>query len=58
MHSLHRTPQSRAALRRRGCNMYIDVETINTIAKVIGSLAVIGGVLAALYKFVERDKAV
>lgn len=36
--------------------MYIDVETISTIAKVIGSLAVIGGVLVALYKFVERDK--
>ena len=36
--------------------MYIDIETINSLAKLIGSLAVIGGVLVALYKFVERDK--
>ena len=36
--------------------MYIDVDTINSLAKLIGSLAVIGGVLIALYKFVERDK--
>ena len=36
--------------------MYIDIETINAVAKLIGSMAVIGGVLIALYKFVERDK--
>lgn len=36
--------------------MYIDIETINAVAKLIGSLAVIGGVLIAVYKFVERDK--
>ena len=36
--------------------MYIDSETINAVAKLIGSMAVIGGVLIALYKFVERDK--
>lgn len=36
--------------------MYIDIETINAVEKLIGSMAVIGGVLIALYKFVERDK--
>ena len=36
--------------------MYIDIETINAVAKLIGSMAVIGGVLIAIYKFVERDK--
>ena len=36
--------------------MYIDIETINAVAKLIGSMAVIGGVLVALYKFVERGK--
>lgn len=36
--------------------MYIDIETINAVAKLIGSLSVIGGVLIAAYKFVERDK--
>lgn len=36
--------------------MYIDIETINAVAKLIGSLGIIGGVLIALYKFVERDK--
>ena len=36
--------------------MYIDIETINAVAKLTGSMAVIGGVLIALYKFVERDK--
>ena len=36
--------------------MYIDIETVNAVAKLIGSMAVIGGVLIALYKFVERDK--
>lgn len=36
--------------------MYIDIETINAAAKLIGSLGIIGGVLIAAYKFVERDK--
>ena len=36
--------------------MYIDIEAINCIAKLIGSLGVIGGVLIGLYKFIERDK--
>ena len=36
--------------------MYISVETINDLAKLLGSLAVIGGVLITLYKFFERDK--
>ena len=36
--------------------MYIDIETINSIAKLIGSIGIIAGVFIALYKFVERDK--
>lgn len=36
--------------------MYVDIETINSIAKLIGSVGVIAGVLIGLYKFVERDK--
>lgn len=36
--------------------VYIDIEAINSIAKLIGSLGVIAGVLIGLYKFVERDK--
>ena len=36
--------------------MYIDIETINAVAKLIGSVGVIAGVFIALYKFVERDK--
>lgn len=36
--------------------MYIDVETINSLAKLIGSVGIIAGVFIALYKFVERDK--
>lgn len=36
--------------------MYIDIETINAVAKLIGSVGVIAGVLIGLYKFVERDK--
>lgn len=36
--------------------MYVDIETINSIAKLIGSIGVIAGVFIALYKFVERDK--
>ena len=36
--------------------MYIDVETINSLAKLLGSLTILGGALIALYKFVDRDK--
>ena len=36
--------------------MYVDIDTINSIAKLIGSVGVIAGVLIGLYKFVERDK--
>ena len=36
--------------------MYIDIETINAVAKLIGSGGVIAGVFVALYKFIERDK--
>ena len=36
--------------------MYIDIETINAVAKLIGAVGVIAGVFVALYKFIERDK--
>lgn len=36
--------------------MYIDIETINSIAKLLGSLGIIGGVIIAAYKFIEHDK--
>lgn len=36
--------------------MYIDFETINMVAKLIGSAGVIFGVFIAVYKFFERDK--
>lgn len=36
--------------------MYIDIEIINAVAKLIGSLGVICGALIGIYKFVERDK--
>lgn len=36
--------------------VYIDIEAINSIAKLIGSVGVIAGVLIGLYKFIERDK--
>lgn len=36
--------------------MYIDIEIINGIAKLIGSIGIIGGVIIAIYKFFERDK--
>ena len=36
--------------------MYIDIDTINAVAKLIGSVGVIAGVLIGLYKFIERDK--
>lgn len=36
--------------------MYVDVELINSMAKLLGSLVALGGALIALYKFYERDK--
>ena len=36
--------------------MYIDLDTINSLAKLVGSLAVLGGVVVAAYKYIERDK--
>ena len=36
--------------------MYIDAETINDLAKLIGSVAVIAGAIIAVYKYIERDK--
>ena len=36
--------------------MYIDADTINNLAKLVGSLAVLGGVAVAAYKYIERDK--
>lgn len=36
--------------------MYIDADTINNAAKLIGSLAVVGGVLIGVYKFIAQDK--
>ena len=36
--------------------MYISIETINDLAKLLGSLAVIVGTILAVYKFIQRDK--
>lgn len=36
--------------------MYIDADTINNLAKLVGSLAILGGVAVAAYKYIERDK--
>lgn len=36
--------------------VYVDVELINSMAKLLGSLVALGGALIALYKFWERDK--
>lgn len=36
--------------------MYISIETVHGVAKLLGSLAVIGGALWTLYRFLERDK--
>ena len=36
--------------------MYISMENIHELAELLGSLAVIGGELVALYKFFERDR--
>ena len=36
--------------------LYIDSETITSLAKLVGSLAVLGGVVVAAYKYIERDK--
>ena len=36
--------------------MYIDIEAVNAIAKLLGSLGVIAGAIVAIYKFIERDR--
>lgn len=36
--------------------MQITADTINDLAKLFGSLVIIGGVFLSVYKFVERDK--
>ena len=36
--------------------MYITADTVNDLAKLLGSLVIIGGVFLSVYKFVERDK--
>ena len=36
--------------------MYISMENIHELAELLGSLAVIGVALVALYKFFERDR--
>ena len=36
--------------------MYVSLENIHELAELLGSLAVIGGALVALYKFFERDR--
>ncbi|WP_303997220.1 hypothetical protein [Desulfovibrio piger] len=36
--------------------MYVDTETILTLAKLITALGTIAGICVAVYKFVERDK--
>jgi len=37
--------------------MMISADTINDLAKLIGSLVVIGGAILAVYKFITRGKA-
>ena len=34
--------------------VYVDVELINSMAKLLGSLVALGGALIALYKFYEQ----
>jgi len=36
--------------------MYVDLAMVNEIAKLIGSIGVIAGIIIAIYKFCERDK--
>ena len=36
--------------------VYVDVELINSAARLLGSLVALGGALIALYKFYERDR--
>ena len=36
--------------------MYIDIDKINSAAKLLASLIAIGGALIACYKFYARDK--
>lgn len=42
--------------RRKVKTMYIDMDTIIKAASVIGALAVIGGLLVAIYKFYKRPQ--
>jgi len=37
--------------------MYINAETINDLARLLGSLMMIGGAVLAVYKLIERDRA-
>lgn len=36
--------------------MYIDAETINSLAKLLGSVTIIAGAILGVYKFIERDR--
>jgi len=36
--------------------LHITADTINDLAKLFGSLVIIGGMFLSVYKFVERDK--
>ncbi|WP_312942973.1 branched-chain amino acid ABC transporter permease [Oscillibacter sp.] len=36
--------------------MYINAETINDLARLLGSLMMIGGAVLSIYKFIERDR--
>lgn len=36
--------------------VYISIDTVHNLAKLLGSLTVIGTALLALYRFLERDK--
>lgn len=36
--------------------MYIDIETVVTVGKLLGALGTIGGLFLGVYKFVEAEK--
>ncbi|WP_312636860.1 branched-chain amino acid ABC transporter permease [Oscillibacter sp.] len=36
--------------------MYINAETLNDLARLLGSLIMIGSAVLAVYKFIERDR--
>ena len=36
--------------------MYIDIETVVTVGKLLGALGTIGGLFLGVYKFVEAGK--